>query len=407
MARLPVTLISGFLGAGKTSLLSALLNQCSDMRTAVIVNDMSQVNIDGQLIARSTSLECRPDRLVELTNGCICCSLREDFLIEVGRLAAAGQFDYLLIESTGISEPLPVADIFTWEGPDGRVLLQRSSLDTLTTVVDARNFLDSYQSADSLSARGIKAGSDGDAMLVELLVEQVEFANVLVLNKTDLVSASELDLLQEILRQLNPEAAMVRATYGQVASSQVLNTQRYDAREAARLPGWMRAMTGAAPPHPSQHGIGSFVYTARRPFHPERLSELLQRKPWRNILRSKGFVWLANRPEVAGLWSQAGQIFDLTSAGTWWAAVLPEERPPLLQAALPDGWHPQFGDRRQEIVFIGQNLDRAGLTAALHACLLTDAEMAAGEDQWRNLPDPLPAWDVAEELAGQRQPSRP
>ncbi|MCS6870349.1 MAG: zinc metallochaperone GTPase ZigA [Anaerolineae bacterium] len=393
--KLPVTVLSGFLGAGKTSLLNHVLHNREGMRVAVIVNDMSEINIDAQLVRNGGAMLSRTEeRLVEMTNGCICCTLREDLLQEVSRLAHEGRFDYLLIESSGISEPLPVAETFTFEDSTGYALSHFARLDTMVTVVDALNFLRDYTSAESLRDRGIAATQGDERNLVDLLVDQVEFADVLVINKIDLVEPAALDELEAILRRLNPYARILRTTHGRLPLHEVLNTGRFDFELAALSPEWLKEARGAHVPETEEYGISSFVYRARRPFHPQRLMDFLESDAFDNVLRSKGFFWLATRHNTVGVWSQAGQVITTESGGTWWAATPRSEypeAPELLEAieSLMDG---EFGDRRQELVIIGRRLDQIALRAGLDACLLTDAEMALGVRAWRRFHDPFPRW---------------
>jgi G3E family GTPase len=393
--KLPVTVLSGFLGAGKTSLLNHVLHNREGMRVAVIVNDMSEINIDAQLVRNGGAALSRTDeRLVEMTNGCICCTLREDLLQEVSRLAHEGRFDYLLIESSGISEPLPVAETFTFEDSSGYALSHFAQLDTMVTVVDALNFLRDFTSAEELRDRGMGATEDDDRSLVDLLVEQVEFADVLIINKVDLVEAAALDELEAILRRLNPHARILRAEHGRVPLHEVLNTGRFDFELAALSAEWLREARGAHIPETEEYGISSFVYRARRPFHPERLMALLESEAFDGVLRSKGFFWLATRHNVVGIWSQAGQVITTESGGTWWTATPRDEylESPELLAEIERLMDGPFGDRRQELVIIGRRMDQAALRAALDACLLTDDEMALGVRAWRRFPDPFPRW---------------
>jgi G3E family GTPase len=393
--RLPVTVLSGFLGAGKTSLLNHVLANREGRRVAVIVNDMSEVNIDARLVREGAAgLSRTEERLVEFSNGCICCTLREDLLVEVAKLAREGRFDTLLIESTGISEPLPVAETFTFEDADGTSLSDLARLDTMVTVVDACEFLRNYQSEDLLEDRGESLGEDDTRAVVELLVDQVEFADVLVVNKTDLVSPDALAQVTDILRSLNPRARIVRSRFGKVPLDEILDTGRFDFDAAASAPGWLAVMRGEHAPETEVFGIGSFVYRARRPFHPARFRDLVQRE-WPGVLRSKGCFWLATRPAFSGTWSQAGAAARHGPGATWWAAVprpdWPEDAETL--AYIEEHWAEPWGDRRQELVLIGIDLDEAALRASLDACLLTDAEMAGGPSAWMRLADPFPAWD--------------
>lgn len=395
MQKLPVTVLSGFLGAGKTSLLNHVLNNREGKRVAVIVNDLSEVNIDAQLIREGgAELSRAEEKLVEMSNGCICCTLREDLLIEINRLAKDGRFDYLLIESTGISEPLPVAETFTFADEDGFSLSDVARLDTMVTVVDAFNFLRDYQSSDSIAERGESLGEEDDRSVVDLLVDQVEFCDVIVINKADLVSSDDLDQLKHILNTLNPRANLVVSTFGQVPLAEIMNTGLFDFEQAEQAPGWLKELRGEHVAESEQYGITSFVYRARRPFHPQRIWRLIH-GDWDGILRSKGYFWLASRFDFAGNWAQAGGACRHGLAGLWWSAVDRKKWPddPEYLVQIQKNFEGAFGDRRQELVFIGIGMNESAIRAKLDACLLTDSEMQMGKKGWRTLPDPFPRWE--------------
>lgn len=397
-APLPVTLLSGFLGAGKTTVLNHILSQREGMKVAVIVNDMSAINIDASLVRDgSARLSRTEERLVEMQNGCICCTLREDLLKEVRNLAQEGRFDYLLIESTGISEPLSVAETFAFEDEQGQRLQEMARLDTLVTVVDAANFLRDFQSEDDLQSRGIAAQEEDDRGIADLLVEQVEFANVILLNKVDRATPADLTRLAAMLRRLNPSARILPVRRGEVNPHDILNTGLFDLDRASQAPGWMAQIRGEKMPETEEYGISSVAWRARRPLHPGRLASFLE-KEMGGIIRSKGFHWIASRHDICGIWSHAGQFLTLEPAGPWMAALPREEWPDDedSRAEIEETWEEPWGDRRQELVFIGTDFDADTLVASLEKALLTEEEMALGPEKWAELPDPLPDWEIEE-----------
>ena len=395
MEKLPVTVLSGFLGAGKTTVLTHILNNREGKKVAVIVNDMSEINIDSSMVQNDVSLNHKEEKLVEMSNGCICCTLREDLLIEVTKLAKEGKFDYLLIESTGISEPLPVAETFTFEDEEGISLSDVSKLDTMVTVVDAVNFLKDYNEAKYLQEVGESLGEEDERSVADLLVDQVEFADVLLISKTDLVNASDLKKLKVILKTLNADAQIIPISNGNVQVQNILDTGLFNFERAQQSPGWLKELRGEHIPETEEYGISSFVYTARRPFYPKKFHDFLHSKELSGkLIRSKGYFWLATRPQFAGNWSQAGGIAHHGFAGMFWKAIPLEEWPKEKESIdyIKEKWVEPFGDMRQELVFIGQGLNQNKITKLLDECLLTDDDLLAGKNRWAKFPDPFPKW---------------
>ena len=389
-------MLSGFLGAGKTTLLNHILHNKQGMKAAVIVNDMSEVNVDADLVKNENTLSRTEEKLVEMSNGCICCTLREDLMIEVEKLAKAQKFDYLIIESTGISEPIPVAQTFSFESEDGSIDLSRFSyVDTMVTVVDAFNFLKDFSSPQYLKDRNLTDIEGDERTIVNLLTDQVEFANVILLNKTDMVTESDLRNLYDIINKLNPDARIIPTNHSKVNLQEVINTGLFDFEKAESSAGWIKELENEHIPETEEYGIGSFVYRRKKPFHPNRFLDFIQHTFPKNIIRSKGLFWIASRPDQALVWSSAGGSLKTDPAGVWWDSMPFSERINYAdfvnnQQMIESEWSSDFGDRKIELVFIGQQLDVSAITNKLDECLLNQEEVSEWKDGKLQLTDNWP-----------------
>nr|WP_274423035.1 GTP-binding protein [Alkalihalophilus marmarensis] len=396
MNKLPVTVLSGYLGAGKTTILNHILHNRDGLKVAVIVNDLSEVNIDASMVKSGGGVSRVDEKLVEMSNGCICCTLREDLLVEVERLANEGKYDYILIESTGIGEPMPVAQTFSYADEESGIdLTAVCRLDTMVTVVDAYRFWHDYESGESLLDRGQAVNDDDEREIVDLLIDQIEFCDVLLLNKCDLVGNEELDEMEQVLRTLQPQAKFLRIAEGKVDPENILNTGLFDFEKSSQSAGWLKELQTEHTPETEEYGISSFVYRRRKPFHPERLMNAIQDWP-SMIVRAKGIAWIATRNNIAALLSQAGPSMVFEPAGLWVDAMIDADKAIILEEEpeIRERWDKEYGDRMTELVFIGLELDRKEIEAYFDQCLVTEEEM---NQDWTTFNDPIPAWtDIVE-----------
>jgi G3E family GTPase len=381
MKKLPVTVLSGFLGSGKTSLLNHILHNKDGLKVAVIVNDMSEINVDARLIEQEGTISRTEEKLVEMSNGCICCTLREDLMIEVERLAAENRFDYLVIESTGISEPVPIAQTFSFVNEEDNIDLSRFSyIDCMVTVVDAFNFLRDFGSSNTIQDQNLSNLEGDNRTIVNLLTDQIEFANVIIINKIDLIEAEDLLLLKGLIKKLNLDANILISSFGKVDINEIINTNLFDYEKAENSAGWIKELEGVHTPETETYGINSFVYRSIRPFHPERFWDYVNNYFPTTIIRSKGLFWLASRPHQALNWGQAGGSLRAESAGVWWSSMSFEERNhyPVFtenQTLIEKDWTAEFGDRKNELVFIGLEMNQELIIKQLDNCLCDDEEL--------------------------------